>query len=350
MKRFPKALILSVVAALVILPRLGETCGPFIPQAIFVRPDGPDRPMSYFARGRIGIVLPTWWRAYLVVAYRYLGSKPLSAAEQRAFLDRWDVDHEIGPQDRIDQAIADWVLARNRYLTNGVPKKTQEFRPEHLGYNEIPICLAPAFVTAVATLKDRATRFGAASPELQEWLRGQDTVFRNCAAGTNIPAPLPTTVNPLLRADRAYQIAAAHFYTGQFETAQQEFQAIAADNSSPWRTLAAYLVARTLVREAANTGPVNESFNTVALAKAEARLEAIMNDPGNRSVRQDAESLLGLVRYHLRPEQRQHELGRLLAQGSLGPDLGQDLVNYTWLLDRFLDRKPEFPGGPELDT
>lgn len=344
MRSILKVLILCGAAGLLLLPRLGETCAPEFPQAIFVRSHGPDRPMSSFAQGRIGIILPSWRRAYLVVAYRFLESKRLSAAEQRSLLEHWDVDRRIEPRDTTRQAIADWVSARNKYPTNGVPKNTQEFEPRNLGYREIPNCLAPAFVTAVATLTDRAARFGAASPELQEWIRGQDTVFRNCAAGTSIPAQLPATVNPLLRAERAYQIAAAHFYTGQFEAARQEFQAIATDGSSPWRTIAPYLVARTLIREAMNTAAVDQSFNPVVLAKAEDWLKAMMNDPKNRSVRQDAESLLGFVRYHLHPEQRQHELGRLLARGSSGPRFGQNLVDYTWSLDRFLELEPDFPG------
>jgi hypothetical protein len=344
MRSVVKVLALGGVVGLLLLPRPGETCGPYLPQAVFVRPSGPDRPMSSFARGRIGVILPTWRRAYLVVAYRYLESKPLSPAEERSLLEYWDVDHRIPPRDTTTKAIAGWVAARSKYLTYKGSEGTQEFDPAILEQVESPTCLAPAFVTAVATLKDRAARFGAGSPELQEWIRGQDTVFRNCAAGTSIPAQVPPTANPLLRADRAYQIAAAHFYTGQFETARQEFQAIAADNSSPWHTTASYLVGRTLVREAANTAAVNQSFNLAVLGRAEVWLKAVMNDPKDRAIRADAKSLLDFVCYRLHPEQRQHELGRLLAQGRSGPRFGQNLLDYTWLLDRFLDREPDFPG------
>jgi len=201
-------------------------------------------------------------------------------------------------------------------------------------FNASPSCLAPAFVTAVPTLKDRARRFGASSPELQEWIRGQNVVFSNCGGRNNIPPELPVTANPLLRADRAYQIAAAHFYAGPtegHEIALKDFQAIAAGKSSPWHSLASYLIARTLIRQASVTAEENQTYNPVYLAKAEVQLEAILKDPAQRSVHDDAESLLGLVRCRLHPDQRLSELGTLLGGGGTDIHFGQDLVDYTWL-------------------
>lgn len=210
--------------------------------------------------------------------------------------------------------------------------------------NVYPNCLDPAFTTAVETLKDRARRFGATSPEPQEWISGQDAVFSNCSGRGNIPPPLPATANPLLRADRAYQIAAAHFYAGPtedheitkgYENAVKGFQAIAEDKSSPWHTLAPYLVARTLIRQASVTAEPNQTYNPAFLGQAEVQLEAILKDPAERSVHDDAESQLGFVRYRLHPEQRLSELGKLLAAGGTGIHFGQDLVDYTWLGRRF---------------
>jgi hypothetical protein len=187
----------------------------------------------------------------------------------------------------------------------------------------------------VATLKDRASRFGAASPELREWISGQDAVFSNCGGGgeSNFPTELPVTMNPTLRADRAYQIAAAHFYAGgteNYETALKGFLAIAEDKSSPWHTLAPYLVARTLIRQASIAAEPDQTYYPPLLAKAEVQLEAILKDPALRSVHDDAKVMLGLVDYRLHPEQREAELGRLLAEGA-GIHFGQDLVDYTWL-------------------
>jgi hypothetical protein len=39
----------------------------------------------------------------------------------------------------------------------------------------------------------------------------------------------------MVQADRAYQIAAAHFYAGDFDVAARMFRDIANDPTSPWR-------------------------------------------------------------------------------------------------------------------
>jgi hypothetical protein len=335
MRRFPKALTLSLLAALVFLPRLGETCGPFFSAAIFTRMHGPDRPMADFAQGKIGVVLPDWYVPYRVVAYRYLISKPLSTAEQQSLLDHYDVERRIQPPDWTGRASQDWTAARSQYRQEPATVALWSYRPGEGEFYSYPNCLAPAFTTAVATLKDRASRFGATRPELQEWISGQDAVFSNCGGGgeSDFPTELPVSANPLLRADRAYQIAAAHFYAGgteNYEIALKGFQAIAEDKSSPWHTLAPYLVARTLIRQASWAAAPDQSYYPALLAKAEVQLEAILKDPAEQSIHEDAITLLGLVQYRLHPEQREAELGRLLGGGA-GIHFGQDLVDYTWL-------------------
>jgi len=334
MSRFPKAIILSVLAALLFLPRLGETCGPFFSAAIFARLHGPDRPLEDFARGKIGVVLPDWNVPYRVVAYRYLLERPLSATEQQSLIDHYNTERRIEPPDRWLEALKDWTSARSEYAKQPAQDDLEMYAKTPSGFTLIPNCLAPAFVTAVATLKDRANRFGSPSADLQEWISGQDAVFSNCGgSGRTFPPELPTTANPLLRADRAYQIAAAHFYAGEkdyYETALKQFQAIAEDKSSPWHSIASYLVARTLIRQASMAAEPDQAYYLLILAKAEVQLEAILKDPDQQAMHEDATTLLGLVEYRLHPEQREAELGKLLAEGA-GIHFGQDLVDYVWL-------------------
>jgi hypothetical protein len=301
--------------------------------------------MSAFSQGRIGIVLPTWYRAYLVVAYRYLESKPLTPQEQKSLLERWDVDHPLPPPDTTQRAIALWMSARKHYLPSAPPKDIQEFKPNTAYYFEAN-CLAPAFISAAATLENRARRVGPASPELKEWVHGQDAVFSNCGGGVvDIPNELPAAASGWLRADRAYQVAAADFYSGHFADAVGRFQEIALDSSSPWQGLSTYLVARALVRQAAaQTTKPNQTYNPVLLAKAEVWLKNPTDDPKLEALHPDERALLDLVRYHLYPDQRQHELARMLADAGNGNRFGQYLRDYTMLLDRFLDTYPEFPG------
>jgi hypothetical protein len=126
MSRFPRAIILCVLAALLFHPRLGETCGPFFSEAILARAHGPDRPIADFARGKIGVVLPDWYEAYRVVAYRYLESKPLSAAEQQSLLDHYDAERCIEPPSPVEQTAAEWTAARNQYTQRPGQNDLQE--------------------------------------------------------------------------------------------------------------------------------------------------------------------------------------------------------------------------------
>ena len=316
-----------------------------------MREHGPDAPMADFAKGRLGVVQPDWYTAYQVVAFRYLQGKPLSALEQRSLLDHYDTDRRVEPPDTTLQAMEAWVSARSPYLPAPPGSDLSVFKQSLSTFYEIPNCLAPAFNMAVTTLHDRARRFGSSSPDLQEWIRGQDAVFRNCRGAATIPPELPAAANPLLRADRAYQIAAAHFYaspspaggTGNgYETTLKDFQAIAADPSSPWHNLASYLIARTLIREASATAPPNRTYNSALLAKAETQLQSILKDPSQQSVHDDARTLLGLVEYRLHPDQRKAELAKALAEGA-GVHFGQDLVDYVWL-----GRRPNQPAQDDL--
>jgi hypothetical protein len=247
MKAAIRILFISTLI-LVVFPRWAETCLPEFPQVVFSRPSGPDKPMSKFAAGQIGIPLPTWRRAFLVVAYRYLDENPLSAAEQRSLLNFFD-NNGVREQSPADDAVKRWLAERAKHQEDPGPK-VAVFRNGYSPYSGFLNCPAPAFENAVITLHTRARQFGPHSAELREWISGQDEVFHNCHEGTSTPKVLPTNANALLRADRAYQIAAANFYSLQLPEALAEFDAISKDTSSPWQQIAAYMAARTMIREA----------------------------------------------------------------------------------------------------
>jgi len=352
MKAIAKVLFISILI-LVVFPRWGDTCLPDFPHVVFTRPSGPDKPLSSFADGQIGIPLPTWRRAFLVVAYRYLDQKPLNKSEQRSLVAFFD---ESGVRDRppTNVSINRWINARAKYQTGPKPK-ISSYREAASSYYEYQNCLAPAFDNAVQVLRERAKTFGVQSTQLTQWIMAQDAVFENCTAGPSIPDRLPEGANSLIRADREYQIAAANFYANRLPDALREFDAIAQDASSPWHLLAPYLAVRTIIRQASM--PVSpgtgDEYDPATLAKAEPRLAAIISNPKLGPFRQDAQRLQGLVRFHAHPEQRQHELAQLLLSGRSGSDFGQQLLDYKLVLDRFLDNSPEFPDtpayGPEYD-
>jgi hypothetical protein len=199
------------------------------------------------------------------------------------------------------------------------------------------------------SLHARAKQFGPHSAELREWINGQDEVFHNCHEGSSTPNVLPANANALLRSDRAYQTAAANFYSLRLPEALAEFDAISKDTSSPWQRVAAYMAARTMIRQAwveVKAG-TDEEYDLAILRQVEPRLSAIISNPKFGTLRKDARRLEALVKFHLYPEQRQHELAHILLSGRSGSDFGQQLLDYKLLLDGFLDVSPTFDDGLE---
>ena len=196
-------------------------------------------------------------------------------------------------------------------------------------------CTADAFLTAAHTLDGLIGRFGAANDGVKDWVAAQDQVFSQCegASSEDFPAALSSTAPPLLRADRAYQIAAAYFYAGNFEEARRRFAAIAQDSSSPWKAVARLLVARSLIRQATLSSPEPGKADEGKLAEAERQLRQILADPGMKALHPAADHLLGFVEVRLHPAERRQELAARLMHGDSASTLKQDLWDYTLLLD-----------------
>jgi hypothetical protein len=237
-----RILILSltlIMAGALIGPEDLSSCGPFIPETVFTSKAQPlDEPR--FFGGQLDILQPQYRRIYLMTAYRYLTGVGLSKADQQALVEK-----PAGPDyfwfDQDSPAIKGWLDAR---VQVGAPS----FDPadptpiHHLkilpGYVAFLNCGDDAFRNATAHLVERG-RAGASHDDLRAWVAAQDQVFANCSdpqpgqlhprpAGPVIPAALPATAALWMQQDRAYQIAAAEFYAGQFDAASADFLRIAA--------------------------------------------------------------------------------------------------------------------------
>lgn len=303
-------------------------CGPFLPQATFTYSLHPDFPLENFAGGELGILQPKYARSYLYVAYRYLTGLDFDNNEQKAVVTFW--------KDRLYNAwkspewIDKWLAARNR--VPGLPPVSEIKIYSTLEYSWYTNCLEDAFQSATKTLEQRIKQFGANSNEIRDWVRAQDLVFAQCSKNDAIPALLSRTVHPLLRADRTYQIAAAHFYARHFDIAEKMFLEIAKDTSSPWSLISPYLVARAQVRKA--TLQAQDTADVKLLADAESKLQTILADDRLKEIHAAAKRLLGFVRFRLRPEERSRELAKALLQKNISGTLQQDLTDYVLWLDR----------------
>lgn len=326
-----------------------------LPETIFTDMKHPDSPLKDFASGKLGIVHPTFNRAYLYIAYRNIAGPGFSAAEQNALFSR-ETTTEARAGSPAQPSEADWVKtwleARNRIP--GVEAKNDmgwsnwgPFRlasRNNFSYAVYFNCGSDAFRTAVRTLHARAARFGSASETVRDWVRTQDKVFANCQEGERIPDPAPAGAPALFRADRAYQIAAAYFYGGDFESAERIFNEIAKDKSSPWSGIAPYLVARCLIRRA-TVGHDDDKPDLTLLARAEEQLKNVLSHGAPGESRAAAQKLLGYVAARLYPQQRLLALSQALMKKDSQENLKQRLWDYTFILDKLLNERMSDPSS-----
>jgi hypothetical protein len=319
-------------------------CGPFFEQAIFTYTLHPDVPLTSYAQGQLGILQPTYAQSYLYVAYRYLISMGFDQGQQAALLALWN--ERLNPQADLwnpnaSPAVKAWFDARARIAAAGPPPpvnvfKALEARNGAFYYHEYVNCTADAFQTAALTLTARIGQFGVESVDVLDWVRAQDQVFGNCSGMRAIPAPAAPHSPEIFQKDRAYQIAAAHFYAGELAVAERLFRDIADDPASHWRPLAPYLVARTLLRQGSLVPRYGE-VDAAKLSAAKQTLHAILDDKNLQLIHPATRRLLAVVRARLEPAERLRELTQSLLTPNNGPTLKQDLWDYTLLLDRVTD-------------
>ncbi len=303
-------------------------CGPETIKPIFVFKGSPDLPFEEFAKGKVGILQSTFGRKTLVIAHRYLNGGTFTEDEQRGLVAALKGKP---PEQDDDKAIKAWVAARKEVVGDQEATPAIYDERRHSGYDFFPNCTRNAFEVATQTLKDRVSSHGSDDRNVRDWLRAQDVVFQNCAEGSLAPPESPVGGPQWLQKDRDYQIAAAHFYSLNFKEARSRFARIAVDNESDWQETARYLVGRTLVREASLTE--DEKAQRALYEQAEAELINIMAHGGG--FQNASKRLLGLVKYRLRPEERVRELAQTLAEQSGNENVRQDVIDYTWLLDKF---------------
>lgn len=344
-----------VVALLLILPPpLSFACGPDFSAPTYTDFNAPDARDASYALGKLGILQRGYYHVSLFEAYRNLSAKPFHAAEldSLGFQSTSSSQQNASPSQRPAEPenwMATWKSTRASLLAEKSENSPTAFDPvgvtragmQDERYVAYYNCLSGAFENAVHTLQSRAAQFGAQSAVVKEWIAAQDQVFENCSGDmgyppTRQPAVIPAASHPedpaIIRADRAYQIAAALFYAGDFDAAQKAFEGIAKDSSSPYQKIAPYVRARVLVRK--GTLQANDSeYDADALSQAEAQLRAVLADKNSAEYHDAAQRLLGFVRIRLHRQERLHELESSLQGGSSSKSLCQDVTDYLWLLD-----------------
>ncbi|MFZ2170759.1 MAG: hypothetical protein WAW61_14125, partial [Methylococcaceae bacterium] len=309
-------------------------CGPSFPEPIFtfsIRPEN----FADFAQGKVGIIQPEWNRSVLFVAYRELNGLPFSENEQKDLVRNWQAEYELIDVNEAakNTAIKNWLMVRNKVLTDEPEPKIYELRKTGNGYDYFLNCTAGAFDNAVKTLAARISNY-TLNAEVKDWVRAQDQVFANCSETTAMPAEAGADAPVWLKNDRDYQIAAAHFYAMQYQEAKDRFVKIAGNNASEWNQLAAYLLARAAVRQASTFDGEDAGKAQAFYAQALEQINAVLANGQLSSYHPAALQLLNFVNFHLHPEQLHDELAKKLTVKEENPHFFQDLTDYRRLLDK----------------
>jgi len=252
-----------------------------------------------------------------------------------------------------------------------------------------------ALVVAAQTLASLVKSYGK-SPSVKDWVAAQDLVFASTPLAPRIPTPVQE-LGGLVHApgwlvqERAYQVAAAQFYSGQWDLAEQGFRRLATEQDHPRRAWGMYLAARCWIRKgeisveglrdfqdrirkiqeraaAAQKDPalaalpipawsfkdVDELTKMTCYQEAQALLKATLADPARAAAHPASQEMLELVRYRTEPLSL---LGDFLKdQGQAKPTLGDDeaeakIADAFRFLRRYLSGKAgpvEVPGDSGL--
>ena len=323
MKRIRQASI--ALAAITLLVSPGRGCSPVGSSAVFVQTLGPDLPYATYIHGRLGVIARTYRIRHMVVAYNILSGRGLSPAEQRG-ADQVDTRyHSSDDGSAHGDGLGRWLaeVGDTQIATDRQVPGQQ--------YASFANCLDDAFARAaskLAALRASYSKPGSAdTPEVQDWIAGQQAVFSNCSSSGRMPQPVPATAPSWLRQERAYQIAAAKFYAADYPGALAAFQAIAADKSSPNAPLARYVVARVLIRQGVMGFDPNsvDAMNPVLsehagdavqkpLQQARAQLEGILADPSMKAWQRQSRQLLDLVMLRVDPARQAEELAKRVTE------------------------------------
>jgi hypothetical protein len=327
------ALVISIALVGAAGGWLAKACAPEFLTAVFSYKRHPDLPRSGFVDGRLGVLQPTFARSYLVIAYRYLNGIGMNPSEREQARDYYK-DRETGSWDHSGTDWPkQWREVRSR-IKSPPPPHTPLITGGQLSYDAethsfVLNCAEDAFRVAIHTLDARRRQFGVASLSFRSWIDAQDKVFENCQGGPAVIPPSSTSGLPvLIRADRDYQIAAAYFYAGHYQTALDLFRRISQATASPWSMISRYLVVRTLQR-------MTENKETIESAGEQLQSEAqnILADSKLTSIRGMTWNLVERAGIRKRDQNYFRELARLLSSKGQDDGFREELWNYTDMYD-----------------
>ncbi|RKH70416.1 hypothetical protein [Corallococcus aberystwythensis] len=331
--------VLGLVGLAVLLPPvIAEACGPdFPPDPLFEVRSNPDRPFDAFVAGRLGIVRDTFRPRYLAFAWRSMMGIPTTAEEQKHLVDGWRVSvSRYGPD--ASWASEQWLAVRREVVPSAGEENPQLDLTGEAGHTSYSRIHGDAFLHAAVTARALAKEWKRRPALLKEWRDNQDNVFNGGCQPYDPTPGIEEGLTPREKArrqvERDYQTAAMNLYCGSYDEAAAGFQALADNAEFSSRPLAAYLVARTRVRQALFSLPdwpddppkVDAAQVEARFKQADEALQKVLADPKLREVHGPARRLLSVVRWRLSPETWQCELFSQVLEKGTGSGLESALA------------------------
>ncbi|MBZ4406808.1 hypothetical protein K8640_01150 [Myxococcus sp. XM-1-1-1] len=321
-----------------------EACGPGGDQASMY--SHPDAPFERFAAGHLEMLAGTHHPMHLAYAWRWMMGVPTTPEEQRAVVDTWkrmEGELERGDTSK-EQGV--WNEARSLALHSLGLDSARLTSPRSDIPEEERHIHGDAFERAAETVGTLSRLWRKHPALLLEWVDAQNAIF----AGSCQPLPAlsagdlddvgrpvkpSASVQARRQAERDYQVAASHLYCSRFDEALAAFQAIEGHRDTPYRTRAAYLVARTQVRRALKehspwgSGRPEEQARFMArLDEADATITRILARPRLRAVHAQTRRLRSLVRSRTQREAWACTLPTLVLQPGTGSALAAELGDF----------------------
>lgn len=306
----------------------------FLPVSVFSYDKNPDIPLSEYAAGNLGIILPGYARSYLYVAYRYLEGTPFTAEEQTKMNEVWEFRIH-GKREGPRRAREAWQDLRRSLPVPpplSIDKRIWNLRATRTrGYAFRSTCTSDSFLRASERLIQLRDQFGAASAAFKSWVLAQDLVFDQCTDQMPLP-PLEDGLPTAIRIDRQYQRAASLFHGINLEAAESAFRGIALHPESPWTTWAPYMVGRCILWQARVLEQEDPEYRPL-LIRAQRQFEAVLLDDALAVSHNAARHLLFRVLTITDPEAAARMLGLRLMSELRAETRFRDVDRYLTVLD-----------------
>jgi ketosteroid isomerase-like protein len=370
----------GIVAALAMLAASSAGASGDDPQDSFVNRSGTDVKLQRYQNGALGVVLPTYERAYLYTAWRgvVLGRAGLKTAPN----PEGGLEHLLALRRGgwTDTAGREVYIAWRDATAVALKRDTAPPKNKDMVLYTYINCPIGSYSFAIGTLTALAKRADATPARLADWVSAQRQVFKACGddpqaqpvpfgqprPAVAAPAAAPSNEALYWRQMREYQQAAAAFYSEDYALSGALFTKIGATDKHPLRQWGAYLSLRSQARaalfipgppearwkaqqDAAAAGPAAVALRLAdqqkKMAAIQASVDRIVADPSLEAVHEDSRVIGRSMLARLTPETQFDRLGKLLDDPRADPYVDDHLGDWAVLADQLLQPSP--PGKPD---